>query len=380
MKEQKCKHSKKCSGCQMSNLDYLKQLEYKQNKTSRIFQNICQTNQIIPSPDVTRYRNKAQFSFKQTGKEIVCGIYQSAEKKVTPIDDCIICREDDVAIAHTVAKLLKSFKLKPYDFRTNEGLFKSIIIRTACATGEKSVTLFTTQKDFKQKQKFVNALLSRHEEIKTVVLNVSESDKLVFGDDEESLFGDGSITDILLEKKFSVSASSFYQINKKATELLYQKAIEFADIKDGDIVFDAYCGTGTIGICASDNASEVIGVELNASAVERAKENAALNNITNAHFFCDDAGKFMLKMQKENKKIDVLFMDPPRSGSDKKFLSAISKIKPQTIVYISCCIETQRRDIDNLIKNGYTVEQIQPFDMFPMTKHIENIILLKKAR
>ena len=203
---------------------------------------------------------------------------------------------------------------------------------------------------------------------------------MVLGDTEKVLYGKGYIKDTLCGCIFGISAKSFYQINPIQTEKLYTKAIEFANLTGRETVIDAYCGIGTIGIVAAKNAKQVIGVELNRDAVHDAIANAKLNDTKNIRFYCADAGEFMVNMAADGEKADVIFMDPPRAGSDKAFLSSVVTLAPKKIVYISCNPETQARDIAFLVRNGYKVKKIQPVDMFPHTNHAECIALLTRGK
>ncbi len=194
------------------------------------------------------------------------------------------------------------------------------------------------------------------------------------------LYGSGKISDTLCGCRFNISPKSFYQINPVQTEVLYGKAMEFAALTGKENVIDAYCGIGTIGIIAARSAGQVLGVEINADAIRDAKENAALNSLHNIDFICADAGKYMVALAEEGRSADVLFMDPPRAGASKEFLQSAVKMGPKKIVYISCNIDTQQRDLHFLVHNGYRVQKLQPVDMFPYTEHIENVALLVKAR
>ena len=201
----------------------------------------------------------------------------------------------------------------------------------------------------------------------------------MLGDREEVLYGKGYIVDTLCSLEFAISAKSFYQINPVQTEKLYAKAIEYACLNENSVVIDAYCGIGTIGLAASKYAGTVIGAELNPDAVKDAISNAKRNGVKNARFYCADAGDFMEKMAAAGERADVVFMDPPRSGSSKKFLSSLIKMKPDRVVYISCNPETQARDLRTLTRGGYKVEKITPVDMFPFTNHIESVVLLTRV-
>jgi 23S rRNA (uracil1939-C5)-methyltransferase len=241
------------------------------------------------------------------------------------------------------------------------------------------VVLVTGTGVFPSKNNFIKALLNVHPEITTIVQNINNKfTSMVLGKKEAVLYGKGYIEDVLCGCTFRISPKSFYQINPVQTEILYGKAIDFAGLSGKEKIIDAYCGIGTIGIVASKNAGEVIGCELNPDAIKDAKINAKINGIENIKFVCADAGEFMLGMKEQGEKCDVLFMDPPRAGSDKKFLSCAVALSPEKIVYISCNPETQQRDLYYLIKNGYKVKKVQPVDMFPYTAHVETVVLLSK--
>lgn len=219
-----------------------------------------------------------------------------------------------------------------------------------------------------------------HPEITTIVQNINDKKtSMVLGEREQVMFGKGYIEDSLCGMTFRISAKSFYQVNPKQTELLYEKAMELADLHQKEVVLDAYCGTGTIGLIASKKAREVIGVELNKDAVADAVINAKKNGVKNARFYQKDAGKFMRELAAKKTSIDVVFMDPPRSGSDEAFLSSLVVLKPKKIVYISCNPETQARDLNYLTKQGYEMKESVPFDLFPFTEHVENVVLMSKV-
>ena len=226
---------------------------------------------------------------------------------------------------------------------------------------------------------FVKALRKEHPEITTVVLNINDrKTSMILGEREKVLYGKGFIRDELCGCTFRISPKSFYQVNPVQTEILYQKAIEFAHLTGKEIVIDAYCGIGTIGLIASGHAKEVVGVELNKDAVKDAILNAKENQIRNVRFFQGDAGEFMEAMAAEGNSMDVLFMDPPRAGSDEKFMASAVKMGPEKIVYISCNPETLARDLKYLTKKGYQVKKIQPVEMFAFTEHVETVVLLSR--
>ena len=202
---------------------------------------------------------------------------------------------------------------------------------------------------------------------------------MVLGKTDVTLMGPGYLEDELCGLRFRISPQSFYQVNLRQTERLYRTALDLAGLTGSETLLDAYCGTGTIGLCAAASAREVIGVELNADAVRNAKENARLNNVKNARFFCDDAGRFMVQMARENLPLDVLMMDPPRSGSDERFLSSALQLQPQRIVYVSCGPDTLKRDAEYLVRGGYKAVKAIPVDMFPFTEHCECVMLMTRS-
>ncbi len=377
-----CTLYKKCGGCQLQNMTYDEQLSFKQAKAIKMLGRFCHVDEIIGMEKPYHYRNKVQAAFGTTrGGMIVSGVYQSSSHKIVLVDECKL--EDKIAdkIIVDIRKMLPQFKLTAFNEDTGKGFLRHVLVKRSFSTKETMVVLVTGHHLFPAKKDFINKLLSLHKEITTVIWNINGSKtSLVLGDREEVLYGSGYIEDILCGKKFRISAKSFYQINPIQTEKLYSTAIKFAELKGTETVLDAYCGTGTIGLVASDKAKQVIGVEINADAVKDAISNAKLNKVQNIRFYCADAGKFMVEAAKENEKVDLVFMDPPRAGSDLNFLKSLVTLSPEKVVYISCNIETQARDLAFLCKNGYKVKKIQPVDMFPHTGHIETVVLLSQRR
>ena len=363
------------------NLDYESQLALKQKTIRELLGKFDHVNKIIPMRNPYHYRNKVQavMRFDTRTKRAYTGIFQSTRNSVIPAKECLI--EDELLhkITGTVLRLCKRLSIPVCDYK-GKGFLKSVSLRYAFATGEVMLTLISTSDRFPQSEDFVSRIRKAHPEIKTIVLNINPNGiPLTFGNKEKILFGEGYITDILCNKTFRISPQSFYQINPVGTEILYSKAIEFASLKGTETVVDAYCGIGTIGICASGKIKRLIGIEQNASAVRDANINAGLNNIQNAEFFCGDSGEIMQKIENSGVKIDVVFMDPARAGADRRFLNALRNIAPEKIVYISCNPETLARDLSYLSKD-YRITKIQPVDMFPMTKHIETVVLLSQQK
>ncbi len=375
----KCPNYKKCGGCQLQNLPYERQLSFKQVKAIKLLGRYHHVSEIIGMEHPYHYRNKVQAAFANKGGAIISGVYQSSTHKIVPVDDCMIEDETADKIIVTVRKLLKSFKLKAFDDVAMRGFLRHVLVKRSFATGETMVVLVTGEEKFPDESKFVNALLSRHSEITTIVQNVNNKrTSLVLGEKSRVLYGSGYIEDVLLGKRFRISAKAFYQINPTQTEVLYSKAMEFASLDGEGTVIDAYCGTGTIGIIAASGAKRVIGVELNGDAVADAKVNAELNDAKNIEFYNADAGKFMVDFAVSGETVDTVIMDPPRAGASLEFLRSLVTLLPDKIVYISCNPETQARDLSFLTRKGYKVRRIQPVDMFPHTEHVETVVLLSR--
>ncbi len=383
-----CPIVKKCGGCQYLSMNYTEQLDKKQKQMRILFEKYGKPEEIIGMKNPYNYRNKIHRTFAgKRGGEIVAGIYEEGTHNVLPVAECAIEDEKAAAIIKDLCKLFTSFKMKAYNEDTGYGLIRHVLIRTGRVTGQIMVVIVTVSPVFPSKNNFSKALMKLHPEITTIVHNINDKKtSMVIGKRNIPLYGKGYIEDVLCGKKFRISPQSFYQINSEQTEKLYGKAVEYAGLKGDETVLDAYCGIGTIGIVASDYAKEVIGVELNTEAVKDAINNAKLNATKNVTIYSNDAGKFITDFAENNnpdkldsKKIDVVFMDPPRSGSSEEFIKAVHKLMPEKVVYISCEPETLARDLKLLCKNDrYTVKKMCPVDMFPFTNKCEMVCLLTK--
>ncbi len=383
LKSQKriCPYSRKCGGCQLQNMTYEKQLEFKQKLVISLLKKYGYVEKIIPMEYPFHYRNKVQAMFFQKGKTLMSGIYQSSDKTITAVDGCLIEDETADRIIATVTKLGQSFKYRAYNSETGRGFLRHILVKHGFLSGQVMVVLVTTDGEFKSQRSFINALLQRHPEITTIVRSINnQKDGLFLGENEEILFGNGYIEEQLCGKTFRISPQSFYQVNPVQTEVLYNKAAEYAALTGKETLLDCYCGTGTIGIIMADKARHVIGAELNADAVTDAKANARINNTENIEFICRDAGEFMTELAQNNQNADVVVTDPPRAGCSKAFLQSLVKLSPMRVVYVSCNPNTLARDLQYLTENGYKTMKIQPVDMFPYTKHIETVVLLSKLK
>jgi 23S rRNA (uracil1939-C5)-methyltransferase len=373
-----CPVIKKCGGCQLLDISYEQQLKTKQKRVEELFQKFAKVEPIIGMDNPYHYRNKVHAVFDHDRKgNPISGVYEAGTHRVVPVESCMIEDEKADAIIGTIRGMLKSFKIKTYDEDSDFGLLRHVLIRKGFNSGQIMVVLVLASPILPSKSNFIKALLKQHPEITTIVINVNnKKTSMVLGEKEQVIYGKGYIEDSLCGKVFRISPKSFYQVNTAQTEILYGKAIELAGLTGKEIIVDAYCGIGTIGLIASDYAEKVIGVELNQDAVRDANTNASRNKIANVDFYNKDAGEFMGQMAAQGQSVDIIFMDPPRAGSDEKFLSSLCTLAPGRIVYISCNPETLERDVKYLVKNKYKVERVIPVDMFPGTEHVEVVLLL----
>lgn len=377
-----CPVAAKCGGCQLTRLSYAEQLQWKQQRVAELLYGICEVRPILGMDDPFHYRNKvhAVLAVDKAGKPI-SGVYAMGTHRVVPVRHCLIEDRRADRIIQTIVAMLPAYKLRIYNEYTHRGFLRHILIRTGHVTGQIMVVLVATSLEFPGKKAFVQELIQRHPEITTVVLNCNQREtSMVLGTKEITLYGEGYMEDELCGKRFRISPQSFYQVNAKQCEVLYRTAIDAAHLTGAETLLDAYCGTGTIGLCASGGCKQLIGVELNADAIRDAKENARRNGVENARFLCDDAGRFMQKLAKEGNAPDVVMMDPPRAGSDQKFLQSLLMLKPKRVVYVSCNPETLARDLRVLVDGGYQAEWATPVDMFPGTEHVETVVLLSHKK
>ncbi len=378
--DSRCPVSRKCGGCQMIDLPYEEQLKQKMKREEELLSEFCRVESFIGMDEPEHYRCKvhAVFTHDRKGNPL-SGIYKENSHEVVPVERCLLENEIADNIIGTIRSMLRSFKIKTFDEDNGYGLLRHVLIRVGHVSGEVMVVLVLTSPILPSKNNFVKALRKAHPEITTIVINVNDKQtSMVLGDKEKAIYGPGFILDTMCGMEFKISPKSFYQVNPVQTEKLYAKAIDLAQLSGKEKIVDAYCGVGTIGIIASPHAEEVISVELNKDAVRDAIENARRNKITNVTFYQNDASRFLVQMAEEGEKIDVLFMDPPRSGSTPEFLGAVYKLSPKRVVYISCSPDTLARDLKLMTENGYHASRIIPVDMFPFTRSIENIVLLEQ--
>lgn len=373
---------KKCGGCDFRYIQYDQQLKIKKKMIENELQEnklSLQVKDVVGMESPYAYRNKVILTFQKNKKQVNMGFYEENSHYVVNIPSCFNHDELTNQLASTLLKLVEKFHIEIYDEDRKTGILRHVLIRRAVVTNQTLVCLVVAQSQFKGSRNFVNELIKQCPFVTTVVMNTnSRSTSVVLGNDEKVIVGKGFIVDELCGHTYRISASSFYQINHDQTEKLYSKAIELAQLKPQDIVYDMYCGIGTIGMSMAHQVKEVVGVEINRQAIEDAKMNAKMNRLHNVSFVCEDATTFMQKKAMKHQKVDVVFMDPPRSGSTHEFMDGLVEMNPKKIVYISCNPQTQIKDLNYLKKKGYIAHEMYLYDMFPMSCHIETIVLLSK--
>ncbi len=399
-----CPHFGVCGGCQWQMLPYQQQLLYKQQQVVDVLQrigkaNLPPINNIIGAGETKFYRNKLEYTFstkqfipenafrqlreegidiKSASQRNVAGFYaKGLFDKVVDIKTCFLQQEPTNAIRNSIADFARKNNLPFYDFRLHAGWLRNMLVRIA-TTGEIMINLVLAQYDENKMKLLFDFIISSFPQITTLLYTINEKkNDSIFDLVPQVVKGNGFILEQLEDYKFKISAKSFFQTNTKQAENLYKITRNFAELANNETVYDLYCGTGSIGIFVSKQAKKIIGVEMIQEAVTDAKENAALNNITNAVFYTGDVTDVCTdNFFAENNQPDVVIVDPPRAGLHAKLADKLLEIQAPLIVYVSCNPATQARDI-SLLDLKYTVEKIQPVDMFPHTHHIENVIQLK---
>lgn len=376
-----CPVSRMCGGCQWLDVPYEVQLARKEQKVRDLLKGICRVKKIIGMENPCHYRNKVHAAFAEDERgRIISGVYAQGTHRVIPVEKCYLEDERADEVIGVIRKLMDRFRIRPYDEDSGRGLMRHVLIRVGKKTGQMLVTLVIGQSHFPARSAFVEQLVKECPFITSVVVNLNGfKTSMVLGRSSRTVYGKGFIEDELCGKRFAISPQSFYQINHSQTEKLYALAVEYASLTGKERLLDAYCGIGTIGLVAADKAGEVIGVELNKDAAQDAVRNARRNGADNAKFFQGDAGQFIRGMAARREHLDVVMMDPPRAGSDEKFLKSVCTLKPDRVVYVSCMPETLARDLKYLTKNGYKAVEATPVDMFPHTNHVETVVKLVRV-
>ena len=368
----------------MLGLDYAEQLKQKEAAVRKLVGKYGPVAPIRGAENPCHYRNKVISTFAAgPGGKLVSGIYAAGTHKVLPVESCLLQDEVLDTVMQAVRAAASACRYQPYNEDKGTGLLRHCLLRRGVVSGQVMVVVVTAQPVLPGAKNFVRALLAeaekRHVPVTTVVQNYNpRRTSVVLGEEEKVLYGKGFILDTLCGKTYALSPRSFYQINHDQTEVLYGLAVEAARLTGKEVVLDAYCGIGTIGLTASGRAKQVVGVELNRDAVRDAIGNARHNNVKNARFFAADATQWITEAAAAGQRADVIFMDPPREGSTPQFIESVARMAPKRVVYVSCNPETMARDLALLTAKGYRAEGFTPVDLFPQTAHCETVCLLSK--
>jgi len=380
-----CSLFEACGGCQIQHMNYASQLEFKKNIVVRNMQKFAKIENppvldVIGMDDPWRYRNKTQvpFGLDENG-EIVAGFYKSRSHEIIDMSSCLVQTRvaDDIVAA--VKKFACEFGISPYIELQHEGVLRHVVIRVGFKTDQVMVVFVTRTPDLPHKEPLCQHLINKFPSIKSIAHNINpQVTNVIFGEQTNTIYGEDYIKDFLDGLDFLISARSFYQVNPVQTEVLYRIVAQYANIGAADIVFDAYCGIGTITLFLAREAAVVYGVEIAPDAIVDAKENARINGLDNVNFEVGASEVVIPRLINEGIVPDVIVVDPPRKGCDVTLLEAIICAKPERVVYVSCDSATLARDVKVLEEGGYKLEIMQPIDLFPMTSHVECVALISR--
>ena len=378
-----------CGGCSLRHLDYAAELRAKQESVLDAFRRIggleVPVLDILPSPEVDRYRNKVQFPVGVDKNGVPCiGFYAGRTHRIVPCPDCKLQPSVLNEIGNALCAFFAQQGIRPYDEQSGKGLVRHIFLRRGAHSGQIMVCLVCTRAKLPHAEQLCTALRGQFPAISTILLNVNaKNTNVILGSENHILYGPGYIEDTLCGVPVRLGPLSFYQVNTLAAERLYGVAAQYAQLTLDDTLLDLYCGMGTIGLSMAEQCRELIGVEIVPEAIESAKANAARMGeavATKSRFFCADAGQAATQLAAEGLHPDIVMLDPPRKGCDAATLSAVVRMAPRRVVYVSCNPATAARDAAWLEQNGYHAEKVQPVDLFPRTKHCECVFLMSKAQ
>jgi len=387
-----CSLHKRCGGCQIQALSYDAQLIFKQKRVYGNLKRIGGFSEdflekafepIAGMENPFRYRNKAQYpiGYDKEGN-LIAGFYAGRTHDIIPCTDCLLGVNENKDILDSILVYMKENKVTAYDEKTGKGLIRHVLIRKGFETGEIMVCLVISKKSapYIPNADSLIGKLTQIKGIRSISVSVNtENTNVIMGNEIHTLWGEDTITDILLGKSYRISPLAFFQVNPVQCAKLYEIVREYAEIKEGDEVWDICCGIGTIALHLSSCAGKIHGIEIVPEAINDAKYNAKVNNVTNADFFCADATEYLREHAKEM-KADVIVMDPPRKGMTKEALQAVVSVSPDRIVYVSCDPSTLARDLKLLCENGYEIKKVRPVDMFPHSVHVETVVLMSKVK
>lgn len=380
--EPSCPIFYRCGGCTLQHISYEEQLRQKRAIVEDNLRRLGKIEQAVVHPtlgmkDPWRYRNKAQVPIGEEQGGLIGGFYAERSHQIIDMEACLIQHEKNDELVGMVKKIASSLGIRAYQEETGQGLLRHVVVKVGFKTGEVMVVLVINGDEIPFQEELVNQLTKNVEGVKSIVLNKNKKQtNVIFGHETQVIWGEPYIYDYIGDIKFAISARSFYQVNPVQTEVLYGKALEYANLSSRETVIDAYCGIGTISLFLAQNARKVYGVEIVPEAIADAKRNARLNAMENVEFAVGEAEKIIPWWYAQGIKADVVVVDPPRKGCDQTLLDTLIQMKPDRIVYVSCNPSTLARDLRILEDGGYVTKEVQPVDMFPHTSHVECVALM----
>ncbi len=375
----------KCGGCAVQHMSYQAQLDFKKDTVLQNIRRIgglqnIKVNNTIGMENPFKYRNKVQYPVGSDKGDIRIGFYETRSHNIIDSNLCDIQPDESNNIRDVVRDFCKDAGIAIYDEKTGKGLLRHVMVRKGFKTGEIMVVLVINGDKLVKSDELVNKLLENFPDIKSIILNVNtRNTNIILGDKNICIYGQKYITDYIGSFKFEISPLSFFQVNPIQTEVLYEKALEYAGLSGNETVFDLYCGIGTISLFLSTKAKRVVGVEVVTDAISDAKRNAEINGVSNVEFLVGEAEKVIPELYAQGVKADVVVVDPPRKGCDEVLLNTLVEMQPQRIVYVSCNPSTLARDLKYLTEHGFEAKEVQPVDMFPWTGHVEATILMTRC-
>ena len=381
--EPSCDIYAKCGGCQLQHMSYEEQLNFKRQKVKDTLLRLggidIEVEEVLGMKHPYRYRNKVQLPIGRYNNKVNIGFFAPRSHNIIDLKSCFIQDEKADKIIKILREWIEKFNISIYDEKEHNGNLRHIMVRTAFKTAEVMVVLVTKDEKLPHKEELVNKLTHNLEGIVSIIQNVNtQKTNVVLGKKSIVLWGKDKIIDYIGDFKFAITPLSFFQVNPIQTEVLYNKALEYADLKGNEVVFDAYCGTGTISLFLSQKAKKVYGVEIVEEAIKSAKLNAKENNVDNVDFIVGESEQVIPELIEKGIKADVVVVDPPRKGCEKSLLEAIANMSPEKVVYVSCDPATLARDLGILEELGFKTMKAQPVDMFSNTYHVETVVKLIK--
>ncbi|WLR51117.1 23S rRNA (uracil(1939)-C(5))-methyltransferase RlmD [Bacillus tianshenii] len=383
--EPPCPIYRPCGGCQLQHMSYKAQAEYKQKHVKDVMARIghlpdVPVHPVLGMDEPWNYRNKAQVPVGEREGKLIAGFYQKRSHSIIDMESCLIQAEDNDTVIQGVKRIADKYGIRAYDEKKHQGTLRHIMTRTSRNSGQVMLVIVTKNEQLPHKKKLIDSITAHYPQVASVVQNVNpKRTNVIFGDKTTVLWGEEYLYDTIGDIKFAISARSFYQVNPEQTKVLYDKALEYAQLTGEETVIDAYCGIGTISLFLAQKAKKVYGVEIVPEAIEDAKRNAELNGFNNVEFAAGEAETLIPQWHKQGIHADVIVVDPPRKGCDESLLQTMLEMKPKRIVYVSCNPATLARDLQILEGGGYQTKEVQPVDMFPQTMHVENVAWLERS-